>query len=567
VEDPSRPGSFAVGYFTYGAGPNKRRPEFGEERDWESRTVNATPLLKEWKGLKKRMREWYWGFGLDAAPLNALVWAPEGDGPFPLVLIVHGNHNMEEYSDPGYAYLGELLASRGFIAVSVDENTINGTWSGDFRGKEMPLRAWFLLEHLKLWREWNRSATHPYSGKVDMTHIALVGHSRGGEAVSMAFAYNGLSHYPDDATITFDYGFDIKSLVAIAQVDQRYHRRVELENVSFLTLHGSYDSDEPAYHGMRQFNRISLNDDNYWFKTGIYIHRANHGQFNSIWGREDMGPPGAWLLNLKPIIPPEDQRQIAKVYIAAFLEATLKNDRRYVPLFRDPRRGVNWLPDHAFVHQFTDSTFIPIADFDEDLDVTTGSASGATISAESFTLWREEDLEHRDERQQGTHAVVLGWKGDDPVYSIRLPESFWERIETEEGLLLTFSVSGSTEKPSGDKDEDQDKKRDLSPFPPAFTLEVEDGAGRIARVRSGDYANLAPPLRVQYLKPESLNKERYKSEWEPVLQAFEVPLSVFAAEGDGWQVSDIRFLRFRFDQASEGVVILDDIGIRRPVAE
>jgi dienelactone hydrolase len=200
------------------------------------------------------MREWYWGFGLDAAPLNALVWAPEGDGPFPLVLIVHGNHNMEEYSDPGYAYLGELLASRGFIAVSVDENTINGTWSGDFRGKEMPLRAWFLLEHLKLWREWNRSATHPYSGKVDMTHIALVGHSRGGEAVSMAFAYNGLSHYPDDATITFDYGFDIKSLVAIAQVDQRYHRRVELENVSFLTLHGSYDSDEPAYHGMRQFH-------------------------------------------------------------------------------------------------------------------------------------------------------------------------------------------------------------------------------------------------------------------------------------------------------------------------
>ena len=55
-----------------------------------------------------------------ALPLNARVWHPAGDGPFPLVLVVHGNHRMEDFSDPGYAYLGETLASRGFIvAVSL----------------------------------------------------------------------------------------------------------------------------------------------------------------------------------------------------------------------------------------------------------------------------------------------------------------------------------------------------------------------------------------------------------------------------------------------------------------
>jgi len=132
--DPSLPGSFNVVALRYGAGENRRRPEFGSERDLEARTVDASPLLPEWKGVKQRMRERYWGFGLDEAPLNGLVWAPAGDGPFPLALIVHGNHGMEEYSDPGYAYLGELLASRGIIAVSVDENFINGTWSGDFQG-------------------------------------------------------------------------------------------------------------------------------------------------------------------------------------------------------------------------------------------------------------------------------------------------------------------------------------------------------------------------------------------------------------------------------------------------
>ncbi|MBT5220757.1 MAG: hypothetical protein HOM16_14945, partial [Woeseia sp.] len=148
--DPSLPGSFGVTELSYGAGENLRRPKFGSGRDIESRIVDASPLLPEWKGFKQRMRETYWGFGLDAAPLNGLLWMPEGKGPFPLALIVHGNHGMEDFSDPGYAYLGELLASRGIIAVSVDQNYINATWSGDFQGKEMPARAWLLLEHLRL---------------------------------------------------------------------------------------------------------------------------------------------------------------------------------------------------------------------------------------------------------------------------------------------------------------------------------------------------------------------------------------------------------------------------------
>ena len=38
---------------------------------------------------------------------------PEGQGPFPLVIFVHGNHLMQEYSDPGYEYIATLLASKG----------------------------------------------------------------------------------------------------------------------------------------------------------------------------------------------------------------------------------------------------------------------------------------------------------------------------------------------------------------------------------------------------------------------------------------------------------------------
>ena len=45
-------------------------------------------------------------------------------------------------------------------------------------------RGWLLLEHLKRWRTWNDSSGSPFYRKVDMGNIALMGHSRGGEAVA-----------------------------------------------------------------------------------------------------------------------------------------------------------------------------------------------------------------------------------------------------------------------------------------------------------------------------------------------------------------------------------------------
>lgn len=569
-DDPSARGAHTVEAVTYGAGENARRHEFGSRRALESRTVDAAALLPEWKGIRQRMRERYWGFGLDEAPLNGSVWAPAGSGPFPLVLIVHGNHGMEEYSDPGYRYLGELLASHGLIAVSVDQNYINGSWSGDFRGKEMPLRAWLLLEHLALWRDWNADPAHRFGGRVDLSRIALVGHSRGGEALPIAYMMNGLSHYPDDATIELDYGFSIRSLVAIAQVDQRYHRRLEIDDVNFLALQGSYDSDEPAFHGLRQFNRVHLGSDAYRIKAGVYVHGANHGQFNSVWGREDTSPPYSWLLNLAPLIAAEDQQQVAKVYLSAFLQATLAERHDYLPLFRDPRVGREWLPDLAYVQQFSDSTFVPIADFEEDLDALTASAEGATITARGFATWREEELKHRDERLQGSSAVVLGWQAERPAtYEVELPQAFWSAQDLAD-TYLSLSVSGSTEKPASDddepgddEDEDQDPPDDeREPVQPEFVIEAESYDGTLRSVHSAEIAHLAPPLRVRYLKHEASNEAQYKDVWEPVLQYLEVPLDRLRPGGEAGERADIRYLRLRFEGAAPGVVIVDNIGLR-----
>ena len=63
---------------------------------------------------------------------------------------------------------------------------------------------------------------------------------------------------------------------------------------------------------------------------------------------------------------------------------------------------------------------------------------------------------------------------------------------------------------------------------------------------------------MRYLKPEALNKKRYKADWEPVLQTFEVPLATLAND----DVTIVQQLTIRFDGSEPGVVILDDIGIR-----
>jgi len=177
--NPGQNGTLTVRTLVYGSGTDKRRSAFRDSVVLKTQTVDGSALVSATPEIAKP-RAKYWGFDFKKLPINGRVWYPNGDGPFPLVLVVHGNHNMKDFSDPGYGYLGQLLASRGFILVSVDENFINGNLRGENDG-----RGWLLLEHLRRWRTWNDSSGSPFYHKVDMGNIALMGHSRGGEAVAL----------------------------------------------------------------------------------------------------------------------------------------------------------------------------------------------------------------------------------------------------------------------------------------------------------------------------------------------------------------------------------------------
>ncbi len=569
IENPATVGKYKVQTTTYGSGKNQRRNEFGKNAKLITKTVDASLLLPEWKGFKKKMREWYWGFGVKEFPLNGLVWYPEGDGPFPLVLVVHGNHGMEEYSDPGYAYLGELLASKGYIMVSVDENFLNATWSGDFTGKEMQTRGWMLLKHLEVWKEWNQNKNSPFYNRVNLDQIALIGHSRGGEAIAIAAAFNTLDYYPDNASVKFDFNFNIRSIIAVAPTDRRYIRRLNLKDVNYLTLQGGYDSDEPSFFGMRQAERITYSKEPYFFKAGIYMPGGNHGQFNSVW-KTDASAPFEWFLNRKAMIPEKDQQEVAKVYISGFLQATLDNKTDYIPLFENWQYGKSWLPEGNYLNRFEDNRFIAVASFDEDVDLTTTSIKNATIKGKDLNVWREAELFYRDGKdKQANSAAVVGWLRDsipgNPSYAISLPSAFVSSNALAERDRLTFALSsGNIKELKSEKEEKKEEEPiEEKERAPDFSIVLVDSLGTEASIPAHELIQILPRWEIQYLKLKDQTSESFGDLWEPTLASYQLPLLLFIKKAPALKIDALKQIEFRFDLTTKGVIIIDKIGFQK----
>jgi dienelactone hydrolase len=571
--DPSRRGDHEVLTLTYGSGSDRHRPEYGRDVDVVTEPVDGSPFIDQWDGWSGWARTRYWGFDAEELPLQGRVWYPDGDGPFPLVLVVHGNHGMEDYSDPGYDYLGELLASRAFILVSVDENFLNSSMGDLLSGfdggldEENDARGWVLLEHLRQWRLWAQDSASPFFQKVDLASVGLIGHSRGGEAVAIAAAFNRLPFYPDDATVAFDYGFEIRAVVAIAPIDGQYRpgeRGTPIENVNYFVLHGANDGDVSSFSGLSQYERVKFTDRQYWFKAALYVLGANHGQFNTSWGRSDAGEPFGRFLNLRSLMPAEEQEQIAEVYISAFLEASLRDNTDLIPLFWDHRRADDWLPETVYLHQFEDTRCRFVSTYEEDIDVTTGSLDGTQLSTEHLTLWREQRVRLK-RRLTETSAVYLGWDsaGAEGVasYTVTLPDSPAPddlRSDLVASSSLMFALADADEDPNPG-DEDGEEEDEEQPEPLDLTVELRDTAGEVARLPLSSFSLLQPQIKVDVAKSEFLESGN-KS--EVVFQTFVFTLAQFQAENPSLDLKRLAQIRFVFDRSSKGAVVLDNVGFR-----
>lgn len=594
--NPGVPGVLTARTLYYGAAGNRRRPEFRDSATYRTGTVDASAFARM-EPPQARSRKKYWGYDNTKFPLNGRVWYPDGAGPFPLVLVVHGNHNMKEYSDPGYQWLGELLASRGFILASIDENFLNGGIRG-----ENDARGWMLLKHLEVFRALNDSAGKPLHRKIDMTRIALMGHSRGGEAVAVAGAFNRLPYYPDDANQKFDFNFDIKGLVAIAPVDGQYlptERPTPLSDYSYLVIHGSHDGDVSTFQGLMQYNRIRYTKPGAQFKSAIFMYRANHGQWNTVWNNKDNGFFSDRSLQLKALVSGEEQRQFGRVIISGFLETVLNNRAEYQVMFRDHRAAGDWLPPTMYMNRYGDANTRYLATFEEDVDLTTGTAPGVRIAADSLSTWKENDVPVRSRGSTfRSNVVTLGWNntpiGKDTTtprapgrVSISFPDSLravW-RPDASSALLLTIGSTAQTpgprklpkdtttrdstaKKDSATKSAVASKTRKPKPAPKDTTkrptdvsVELEDGEGHNVRLPLSDFGAVRIPLESYIYRRRGRDKTQFPTLAEPVMQTYVIPTAAFAKANSAFNPTTLRTIRLVFDRAKVGAILLDDVGI------
>jgi dienelactone hydrolase len=598
--NPALPGSYAVGRFHYGSGTDRRRAAFRDSVTVRTRAVNATPFLRGIDAKQLRTRWRYWGFDAAALPLNGRVWYPVGDGPFPLVLIVHGNHNMKDFSDPGYAWIGEHLASQGYIAVSVDENFLNGGIR-----TENDARGWLLLKHLETWTRLAADPAFPLHGKVDLTRIALMGHSRGGDAVAIAAGFNRLSHYPDDARIQFNFGYAIRTVIAIAPVDGQYlpaDRLPPLRGVNYFVMHGSHDSDVSTFIGQRTYLRADVKDSGV-VKAALYVYRANHGQWNTVWGDNDVGDRGRWLAK-RSLLSGEAQRAVGKVFFTGFLDLTLRGQRAYEPMFRDYRTAGAWLPPTMYVSQFASGDERVVASFEEDIDVTTATA-GTRIAAQGLSQWREGTIPTRAAVRGATfetNAAYLGWAAPRDTTVAPDPDRAWYEVALPVGLLgpqsrVVFSLAqvaaqqgplnprdtltppdsgaapargaGGSGRPSRAERQRRAAEAARRATLPADSLRVDLSVdllttdGRRATLPLSEVVALRPPLTIRLYRHAMIERKITGDprDHEYALQRVEIPFARFAAVLPGLTPEAVRAVRFRFDRTRAGTILVDDVGI------
>ncbi len=279
---------------------------------------------------------------------------------YPVALFEHGRHHncddngsapggVGSYEPPGscavanripshqgYDYIMSRLASHGIIAVSIDTAEIQhdqGTWNYDVRGR-------LILKWLDILRDWHLNGTDPwggiFSGKLDLTKVALSGHSRGGEGVVAA------EHLND----TWPTPHSIVAINAIAPTDQNSLAGISYvpdEAAYYLTL-GARDGDVSSMQGLRTYDRAypqgAPNRDD---KTLATIYGANHNYFNTIWtDATALGSPNPWASAVDDgthwgvvaapgeyVMTAADQRQAALTTVAAFF-------RRYLQRHLDP---------------------------------------------------------------------------------------------------------------------------------------------------------------------------------------------------------------------------------------
>jgi hypothetical protein len=89
---------------------------------------------------------------------------------------------------------------------------------------------------------------------------------------------------------------------------------------------------------------------------------------------------------------------------------------------------------------------------------------------------------------------------------------------------------------------------------------IVDAAGVSASLPLSRYGAIRRPMETRVLRRADIERTRFPSHAEVVLQNYSIPLADFVAAAPTLDLTQIRQVRFLFDRAPAGTVVIDDIG-------
>jgi hypothetical protein len=449
------------------------------------------------------------------------------------------------------------MASHGYIVISISANSINAH-DAAYADRGMAARAELLQHHLDLWNTYNTTGGAPFGttfvGKLDMTNVGTMGHSRGGEGV---IANANLNH-----SLGSPYG--IKAVLTLAPTS--YNHNV-MNNIALMNIAPYCDGDVSDIQGVYYYDKSRYVSADETPKHSVLMLGANHNYYNTVWtpGLYPAGGVDDWQAYVggsdvycsttnvnNRRLTPVNQQAAFSAYASAFFRVYLGNETVYAPILNVddivPPASSTLDSSNVFV------SYHPPASQRLDINKTTLSSNissntlADTVTGNSLNPFAICNgglgmascaiSTHRDqEPHKGTSTVGgcaqqnFGWNSATDFYVNELPPAF-QNIAAYSYLQFRTSVNFAS-----------------SPANTAqnFTIQLIDNTGAVSSTLVNSHTH------ALYYPPGTEFAELPKIMFNTV----KIPLSSFT----GVDLTGINKIKFLFNQTSAGAALVTDIAL------
>lgn len=443
-------------------------------------------------------------------------------GRVPIAVLVHGRHGGTT-SHLGYDYLQQQLARMGIVAVSVDCNASDqwGGWADNIRD-----RADLVIASIAHLQSLDAGGDPIFGGRIDFARLALMGHSRGGDAVVLV---------PEIIALA---GVTIQGVISLGPVNSGASTG-QPKGHAFMAILPASDGDVVDNNGAQFYDAADPSP----FKCQLYVHHANHNFFNREWTNDDTNGG-------LPIMARTDHERILSAYGCAFFRAVLLGHNT-IGFLDGTLRPPGVLSGNIHI-SFKKRDQVTVDDHEDGNGIGTNSMNAPTAQSGGLTA---------DE-----HPFAQGAAG-------RFNDSFFGN---------TIGMVAQSEGKAGTFRSEFDKKRDLRKLQiwiraaevyngttvPAnatgFLLGLEDANGTVAWVDSDGVGGLPRPLdRRAYDLGEWYATDKTKT----MLRTLRFPIDCFKTPPRSRRRFDNRrvvAVRLRLNRADKRALAFDDLQIVAP---